>query len=101
MKKIRIILTAVAFVTATAGAVSSTAFKPTVDGETIFGVTAQGRCVTQADIAEGYPEPELPSGCNNSSGNQVCTAFFEEYGNLTIYSMRVSSFQCANVYVKW
>jgi hypothetical protein len=90
MKKIRIMMTAAAFAVAVAGAVTSNALTPPPG---VYAYTPEGYCI-QGDMS-------LPGGCNSSSGNQVCTAYFEDYGNLNIYSTRWSEGECVFPYLRW
>lgn len=84
-------MTMTAFALAIAGAVASTASSSAETG--VFGHTYEGLCIN-----EGI---SVPSGCTNSSGSQVCTAYFPGYGDyLPIYSVRIGG-ECLTPYMRW
>lgn len=85
-------MTMTAFALAVAGAVASTASSSAETG--VFGYTYEGLCISEGGIS-------VPSGCTNSSGSQICTAYFPGYdGVLEIYSVRIGG-TCLTPYRKW
>jgi hypothetical protein len=92
MKKIRIMMTMAAFALAIAGAVTSNALTPPPN---IYAYTYEGYCIQAQQGAQ------LPAGCNSSSGNRICTMYFEDHGELGIYNTRWSEAECVFPYIRW
>lgn len=85
-------MTMAAFALAVAGAVASTASMSAETG--VFGYTPEGLCISES--------VSVPSGCTNSSGSTLCTAYFPQYGGtLPLYSVRWSPGECAVPYKRW